>query len=66
MREERNVCIFEGESIDNAKELSDRVCFLSSIWASVSKEFQDSSFFFIHLIWDGVLGSRVITDSNLV
>lgn len=47
--QERNVCIFEGKSMDNIEE------FLLASLASVSKEFQHSSFFFIHLNWEGVL-----------
>ena len=53
--EEINVRIFEEKSADNAEELWDRYHFLASLWASVSKEFQDSSFFFIHQNCDGVL-----------
>lgn len=52
--QERNVCIFEGKSMDNIEELWDKVHLLASL-ASVSKEFQHSSFFFIHLNWEGVL-----------
>ena len=39
--EERNVRIFKGKSVDNVEEMWDRVCFLTSLWASVSKDFHD-------------------------
>lgn len=53
--EERNVHIFKEKSVHNAEELRDRVRFITSPGASASKDFQDSSFFLIHLNWDGVL-----------
>ena len=40
---------FEGKNVDNIEELWDRVRLLALLWASFSKEFHDSSFFFIHL-----------------
>ncbi|KAK9204850.1 hypothetical protein WN943_015115 [Citrus x changshan-huyou] len=45
----------QGKSADNVEELWDRVHVLASLVALVSKEFQDSSYFFIHLDWDGGL-----------
>jgi len=44
--QERNSRIFEDRQEDNINCFWDRIKFLASLWASISKEFQDTSFFF--------------------
>ena len=46
---ERNKRIFGDSREEDVNSRSDRTQFLASLSASVSKEFQDTSFFFIHL-----------------
>lgn len=53
---ERDNRIFGDSREEDVNYLWDRASFLASLWASVSKEFQDTSFFFIHSNWEGVLG----------
>lgn len=43
----------ENYSFHHIEELQNRVHLLSLLWASVSEEFQVSSFFFIHMSWEG-------------
>ena len=50
---ERNIRFFE-DSEENIF-LWERVRLLAFLWVSVTEEFQDPSFFFIHLNWEGVL-----------
>ena len=53
--QERNLLILEEKTADNIEELWYRIRLLASLWASVSKEFQNSTFSFIHLSWESVL-----------
>lgn len=45
--------VSRGDSYDR---FWDRVHLLALLWVSVTKDFQDTSFFFVHLNWRRVLG----------
>lgn len=52
---ERNNRIFRDFREEDVNYLRNRASFLASLWTSISKEFQDTLFIFIHLNWEGVL-----------
>lgn len=52
--DERNRRIFQDKS-KNSDELWDRVVYLASLWASISKEFIGTSYFFIRNNWGAVI-----------
>lgn len=53
---QRHKRIFRDSREEDVNSLWDRTQFLASLRASISKEFQDTLFFFIHLNWEQVLG----------
>ena len=64
--QDRNSRIFEDRQEEDINCLWDRIKFLASLWASVSKEFQDTSFFFILLNWETVLGYPCFISSGTI